>query len=54
MEENVWIAKTAKVAKTAFIAGPCIIDVEAEFATVHLFVASNRWKRRRSRKFPQN
>ena len=30
VEENVWIAKTAKVAKTAFIAGPCIIDVEAE------------------------
>ena len=26
VEENVWIAKTAKVAKTAFIAGPCIID----------------------------
>ena len=30
VEENVWIAKTAKVAKTAFIAGPCIIDEEAE------------------------
>ncbi len=30
VEENVWIAKSAKVAKTAFIAGPCIIDEEAE------------------------
>ena len=28
--ENVWIAKTAKVASTASITGPCIIDEEAE------------------------
>ena len=28
--ENVWIAKNAKVAPTAFINGPAIIDEEAE------------------------
>lgn len=28
--DNVWIAKSAKVAKTAYINGPCIIDEEAE------------------------
>lgn len=28
--ENVWIAKSAKVASTAFIGGPAIIDEEAE------------------------
>ncbi len=28
--ENIWIAKSAKVAPTAFINGPCIIDEEAE------------------------
>ncbi len=28
--ENIWIAKSAKVAETAFINGPCIIDEEAE------------------------
>lgn len=28
--ENVWIAKSAKVAPTAMIQGPCIIDEEAE------------------------
>ncbi len=28
--ENVWVAKTAKVAATASITGPCIIDEEAE------------------------
>lgn len=28
--ENIWIAKTAKVAPTACINGPCIIDEEAE------------------------
>ena len=28
--ENVWIAKTAKVAPSAYISGPCIIDEEAE------------------------
>lgn len=28
--ENIWIAKTAKVAKTASITGPCIIDEDAE------------------------
>ena len=28
--ENVWIAKSAKVAPTASITGPCIIDEEAE------------------------
>ena len=28
--ENVWIAKNAKVAPTAYINGPCIIDEEAE------------------------
>lgn len=28
--ENIWIAKSAKVAKTACINGPCIIDEEAE------------------------
>lgn len=27
---DVWIAKTAKVAKSAFIGGPCIIDEDAE------------------------
>lgn len=30
IEENVWIAKSAKVAKSACINGPCIIDEEAE------------------------
>lgn len=29
-DENVWIHKTAKVAKTASITGPCIIESEAE------------------------
>lgn len=29
-EENIWIAKSAKVAPTACINGPCIIDEEAE------------------------
>ena len=28
--DDVWIAKSAKVAPTAFIGGPCIIDEEAE------------------------
>ena len=28
--DNVWIAKTAKVAPSAYISGPCIIDEEAE------------------------
>lgn len=28
--ENIWIAKSAKVAPTAFLNGPCIIDEEAE------------------------
>lgn len=28
--ENIWIAKTAKVAPTAYIAAPCIIDENAE------------------------
>lgn len=28
--ENIWIAKSAKVAPTAYINGPCIIDEEAE------------------------
>ena len=28
--ENIWIAKTAKVAQTASIIGPCIIDEDAE------------------------
>ena len=28
--ENVWIAKSAKVAPTAFVNGPCIIDKDAE------------------------
>ena len=30
VEENVWIAKSAKVFKSAYIAPPCIIDEEAE------------------------
>lgn len=30
VSENIWIAKTAKVAKTAEISGPCIIDEDAE------------------------
>ncbi len=30
VDETVWIAKSAKVAKTACINGPCIIDEEAE------------------------
>lgn len=30
VKENVWIAKSARIAETAFIAGPCIIDEEAE------------------------
>ena len=30
VDENVWIAKSAKVAKTASITGPCIIGKEAE------------------------
>jgi NDP-sugar pyrophosphorylase family protein len=30
IEENIWIAKSAKVAKTASITGPCIIDEDAE------------------------
>ena len=28
--ENIWVAKTAKVFESAYIAGPCIIDEEAE------------------------
>ncbi len=28
--ENIWISKTAKVAPTAYINGPCIIDEDAE------------------------
>ena len=28
--ENIWIAKSAKVATTAYVAGPCIIDENAE------------------------
>jgi NDP-sugar pyrophosphorylase family protein len=28
--EDVWIAKTARIAPTAFVAGPCIIDENAE------------------------
>ncbi len=28
--ENVWVARTAKIASTASITGPCIIDEEAE------------------------
>ena len=28
--ENVWVAKSAKIAPTAYIAGPCIIDEFAE------------------------
>lgn len=28
--ENVWIAKSAKIAPTAYITGPCIIDEFAE------------------------
>ena len=30
LDKNIWIAKSAKVAKSAYIAGPCIIDEEAE------------------------
>ncbi len=30
MEDNIWIAKTAQIAPTASIAGPCIICPEAE------------------------
>jgi len=30
IDETIWIAKSAKVAKTACINGPCIIDEEAE------------------------
>lgn len=30
VKENVWIAKSAKVFESAYIAGPCIIDEEAE------------------------
>lgn len=30
IKENVWVAKDAKIAPTAFINGPCIIDSEAE------------------------
>lgn len=30
VDENVWIAKSAVVAPTAYIGGPCIIDEEAE------------------------
>ena len=29
-DEDIWIAKSAKVAPTAHIKGPCIIDEEAE------------------------
>ena len=32
--ENIWIAKTAKVAKTASITGPVIIDEEAEIRCI--------------------
>ena len=28
--ENIWIAKTAKIAQTSCILGPCIIDEKAE------------------------
>ena len=28
--ENIWIAKSAKVAPTAYMNGPCIIDEDAE------------------------
>lgn len=30
IKENVWVAKNAKVFESAYIAGPCIIDEEAE------------------------
>lgn len=30
IKENIWIAKTAKIAETAYINGPAIIDKEAE------------------------
>lgn len=30
IEENIWVAKSASIAKTACIQGPCIIDEEAE------------------------
>lgn len=30
VEDNIWIAKTAEIAKTAYINGPAIIDKEAE------------------------
>lgn len=30
IEENIWVAKNAKISKTAEIIGPCIIDEEAE------------------------
>ena len=30
IEENIWVAKNAKIAKTSFIAGPTIIDENAE------------------------
>lgn len=35
--EDVWIAKDAKVFPSAYIGGPCIIDHEAESATVLSF-----------------
>jgi len=30
IEENIWIHKSAKISKTAYIKGPCIIDENAE------------------------
>ena len=34
--ENIWIAKSAKVAQTAQITGACIIGRIQKYATVHL------------------
>ena len=44
VEENVWIAKTAKVAPTAFINGPAIIGKNTE-VTVHLSAEMPLWEK---------
>ena len=43
--ENIWIAKSAVVFDSAYIAGPCIIDEDAESASVRSY-AGRRWSER--------
>lgn len=49
--ENIWIAKTAKVAKSASITGPAIIGKEAEVRHCAFIRKCNRGRGGSSRKF---